>query len=118
MAPVRAHRTAAPAGLRASPRYASRLGSVGDGSQSARGAVRVGPVVRLGAGLALALTFVAAGATTALAHATLLSTSPGNGAVLAAPPRWVVLQFDVPINPRLSVVVLEDDHGRVVGGAA
>lgn len=69
-------------------------------------------LVRLTAGLGLALALTGAASTTALAHATLISSNPGNGAVLASSPGEVQLHFDVPVNSRLSGVELEDRSGR------
>jgi copper transport protein len=69
-------------------------------------------LVRLAAGLGTSLALTVAGTTTALAHATLISSNPGNGAVLAAAPGQVQLQFDVPVNSRLSDVELENGDGR------
>jgi copper transport protein len=69
-------------------------------------------LARLTAGLGLALALTVAATTTALAHATLISSNPGNGAVLASSPGQVQLQFDVPVNPRLSQVVVEDRAGH------
>jgi copper transport protein len=76
--------------------------------------VRLGPLLT-GLGVALALT--APGASPALAHATLISSNPGNGAVLATAPGEVVLQFDVPVNTHLSGITLRDRGGRPLGGA-
>jgi copper transport protein len=69
-------------------------------------------LARLTAGLGLALGLTVAASTTALAHATLISSNPGNGAVLASAPGQVQLQFDVPVNSRLSGVELLDRTGR------
>lgn len=69
-------------------------------------------------GLGLALAVTAIGASPALAHATFISSNPGNGAVLAAPPDQVLLQFDVPVNPRLSAATLQDRDGRRLSGPA
>jgi copper transport protein len=69
-------------------------------------------LARLTAGLGLALGLTVAVSTTALAHATLISSNPGNGAVLASAPGQVQLQFDVPVNSRLSGVELQDSAGR------
>jgi copper transport protein len=74
-------------------------------------------LARLTAGLVLALAFTVAASTTALAHATLISSNPGNGAVLASSPGDVQLQFDVPVNPRLSGVELHDSAGHRLLGA-
>jgi copper transport protein len=67
------------------------------------------------AGIGLALGLAAGGTTAASAHATLISSNPGNGAVLASAPDEVMLQFDVPVNPRLSVAHLQDPNGRRIG---
>jgi len=68
----------------------------------------------VGLGLALGLTAVAA--TTASAHATLIASNPGNGAVLATAPDVAILQFDVPVNPRLSVARLQNRDAQRVDG--
>jgi copper transport protein len=74
-------------------------------------------LARLTAGLGVALALTVAATTTALAHATLISSNPGNGDVLASSPGQVQLQFDVPVNPRLSGVALEDRTGHRTPGA-
>jgi len=67
-------------------------------------------------GLALAVALALATATPVLAHATLLASDPGNGAVLAKAPGQLLLQFDVPVNARLSRASLyERDGSRVAG---
>src|SRR2546423_2823065 len=70
------------------------------------------PLVRLLAGLGLALGLNAAAVTTASAHATLISSNPGNGVVLPVAPGQVLLQFDVPVNPHLSEADVRDRFGR------
>jgi copper transport protein len=87
--------------------------SEGERSIAMRGVARLARVLT-GLGMALALTAI--WASPASAHATLISSNPGNGAVLAAPPEHVVLQFDVPVNPRLSAVTLADRTGRRLSG--
>ena len=73
-------------------------------------------MVRLTAGLGLALALTVGATTTALAHATLIASNPGNGDVLATSPGQVLLQFDVPVNSRLSGVELDDSAGdRMLG---
>jgi copper transport protein len=73
-------------------------------------------LARLTAGLGLALALTVAASTTALAHATLIRSSLGNGTVLATSPADVQLEFDVPVNARLSAVQLWDQAGhRVLG---
>ncbi|TMC05604.1 MAG: hypothetical protein E6J41_21530 [Chloroflexi bacterium] len=73
-------------------------------------------LVRLTAGLGLALALTVAVSTPALAHATLIASNPGNGTVLASSPGQVQLQFDVPVNSRLSDVQLLDRNGhRLLG---
>ena len=73
-------------------------------------------LIRLTAGLGLALALTVAVSTTALAHATLIASNPGNGTVLASSPGQVQLQFDVPVNSRLSDVQLLDRNGhRLLG---
>lgn len=78
----------------------------------------VARLARLLTGLGVSLALTAIGASPASAHATLISSNPGNGAVLAAPPEHVVLQFDVPVNPHLSRATLADRTGRPLGGSA
>jgi copper transport protein len=67
----------------------------------------VNALARLGAALALAL---AAGA--AWPHASLVDTSPADGARLEAPPAEVVLRFDEPVTP--TAVRLLDGSGTPV----
>jgi copper transport protein len=73
--------------------------------------------IRLAAGLGAALALTAGTAVTALAHASLISSSPGSGSELSAAPTQVLLQFDVPVNLHLSTVTLQDDAGQPVDGA-
>jgi copper transport protein len=81
-------------------------------------AVRTGWMrsVRLTAVLGLTLGLVAVSAQPAAAHASLISSDPGNGAVLTGAPRQAILQFDQPITPGLSGVWLFDGRGRMVPG--
>jgi copper transport protein len=78
----------------------------------------MGRLIRLVAGLGAAAAFTVLAATPASAHAALVSSNPGNGAVLAMSPEHVLLQFDVPVNPALSVVMLENRAGTRVDGLA
>jgi len=58
-------------------------------------------------------------ATPAAAHATLESTTPADGAVLASAPREVVLRFDEPVDVALGAVRVLDARGaEVQRGAA
>jgi copper transport protein len=52
----------------------------------------------------------------ALAHATLIRSSPGNGAVLASPPPDVRLEFDDPVQPAGGNDVVRNDGGSVLRG--
>lgn len=69
-------------------------------------------------GLALAGALALATATPVLAHATLLASDPGNGAVLARAPRQLLLQFDVPVNARMSTASLYREDGSRVAGTS
>lgn len=67
------------------------------------------------AALALAATFLTLGAVPANAgHSQLLSTSPADGSVLAAPPAEVVFTFDAPLLPDTPTVSINDADGQVV----
>jgi copper transport protein len=76
-----------------------------------------GRPVKLLAGLAVALAMVIAGATTASAHAYLIASDPGNGAILTTAPKQALLQFNVPVTVSLSGATLTDGNGRTVPGA-
>jgi copper transport protein len=78
----------------------------------------MGGLTRLGVGLGAALAIAALGVRPASAHAALVSSNPGNGAVLAMSPGHVLLQFDVPVNPVLSDVTLQNRAGTRVDGPA
>lgn len=72
-------------------------------------------VVALVTSLALAGAFLTLGATPARAgHSQLLSTSPADGSVLAAPPPEVVFTFDAPLLPDTPTVSINDADGQVV----
>ena len=59
-----------------------------------------------------------AGAGPASAHASLVSMSPRNGAILSTAPRQVELVFDEPVSQRFaSVVVTGPDGADVTGGS-
>jgi copper transport protein len=75
-------------------------------------------VLRLSAGLALSLGLLAAGVTSASAHAYLLSSNPGNGAILTEAPRQAILQFSVPVTTRLCTMSLVNASGHSVRGAS
>ncbi len=67
------------------------------------------------AAFALAATFLTLGAAPASAgHSQLLSTSPVDGSVLAAPPAEVVFTFDAPLLPDTPTVSINDADGQVV----
>jgi len=68
--------------------------------------------MRLIAGLATLLWIVGA-ATGASAHASLVSTEPSDGSVLAAAPKTVQLRFNEPVTP--AVVTLIDAAGKTRG---
>src|SRR6185437_15036686 len=68
-----------------------------------------GPTIRLVAGLATLLWIVCA-ATHASAHASLVSTEPADGSVLAAAPKRVELRFNEPVTP--AVITLIDATGK------
>ena len=77
---------------------------------------RAAHVARFLAGFGLALGLMVAGAVPASAHATLIASNPGNGAVLATAPDVAILQFDVPVNPRLSVARLQNQQEKRIDG--
>jgi copper transport protein len=70
------------------------------------------------AGLVAALAMTVASAVTASAHAYLLASNPGNGAILDAAPAQAILQFSVPVTVSLSSAILVDGRGLPVPGAA
>jgi copper transport protein len=70
------------------------------------------------AGLVAALALAVGGATTASAHAYLIASDPGNGAILSTAPKQALLQFNVPVTVRLSSASLVDATGKPVPGAA
>lgn len=70
-------------------------------------------MVRVLASLA-ALLWVLTFASTAWAHATLLSSEPADGSVLAQPPKMVQLNFNETIAPAVVGVIDADGHARDV----
>ncbi|HXM58821.1 MAG TPA: copper resistance protein CopC [Candidatus Dormibacteraeota bacterium] len=76
----------------------------------------VAAIIRFLAGLGMATALTVAAAVPASAHATLIASNPGNGAVLASAPDQVMFQFDVPVNPQLSAVRLTDRAGHRIDG--
>jgi copper transport protein len=78
--------------------------------------VTYGRPVKLLAGLAVALAIVIAGATTASAHAYLIASDPGEGAILTTAPKQALLQFNVPVTLSLSGATLTDANGKPVPG--
>ena len=74
--------------------------------------MKPGPTIRLVAGLATLLWIVCA-ATHASAHASLVSTEPADGSVLAAAPKSVELRFNEPVMP--AVITLIDATGKTRG---
>src|ERR1700760_3548153 len=77
--------------------------------------VRSGPTMRLIAGLAM-LLWITCAATGACAHASLVSTEPADGSVLAAGAKTVQLRFNEPVTP--AVVTLIDAAGKTRGDVA
>ncbi|NJP43979.1 copper resistance CopC/CopD family protein [Actinacidiphila epipremni] len=76
---------------------------------------RAGALVRaLGAALVLACAVLIAAPGTAAAHASLLSSSPADGAVLAHEPAQVTLVFSEPVTLGLSSVSVVGPSGRRV----
>ena len=72
------------------------------------------PTIRLIAGLA-ALLWVVCAATGASAHASLVSTDPADGSVLASAPKAVELRFNEPVTP--AVITVIDAAGKTRGDA-
>jgi copper transport protein len=70
------------------------------------------PTIRLIAGLAT-LLWIVCSATSASAHASLVSTEPSDGSVLAAAPKTVQLRFNEPVTP--AAVTLIDAAGKTRG---
>lgn len=62
----------------------------------------------------LAGTSVAAAAVSAQAHASLLSSSPGDGAMMAQPPDAVVLRFDEPVDVHGTAVRVFSASGETI----
>ncbi|MBK5222407.1 MAG: copper resistance protein CopC/CopD [Acidimicrobiia bacterium] len=71
----------------------------------------------LAASLAVAASIVV-GAVPASAHATLLDTSPGVGALLDTPPGEVSVTFNEPVRSDATSIVVIDEAGNAVGGPA
>jgi methionine-rich copper-binding protein CopC len=65
----------------------------------------------------LACAAIAALVTPALAHAFLQHASPGAGAVVASPPKEIVLEFSEPLEPTFSGAAVSDAAGRDVEAA-
>ena len=65
-----------------------------------------------GASIALAILAIASAASPARAHATLVSSDPEDGAVVAAPPRQFMLTFNEPVAPL--VLRLVTANGSIV----
>jgi copper transport protein len=74
-------------------------------------------IAKASASLAAVVVFLLVTAVPAAAHATLSSSSPADGAVLAALPPAVTLTFDEPVRPVAAGVEVLDPGGRSVGGA-
>ena len=71
-------------------------------------------VVRVGALGALSAAFVVLLATPAFAHAVLLQTIPGEGAVLTTPPKTVTLPYNEQVEASLGAVRIYDSNGQRV----
>jgi copper transport protein len=67
--------------------------------------------------LALALVAPAAIAPRAFAHATLVASEPGDGAVLPTPPAHLVLRFNEPVGPLVLRLVEPSGRASVLTGA-
>jgi copper transport protein len=76
-----------------------------------RGGFRAALVVALG------LLFTIVTAAPALAHATLVSSSPSDGAVIGSAPARVTLTFDEAVRPETSEIKVLDPAGKTVSGA-
>ena len=74
--------------------------------------------MRLAAGLAAALALGLAAPATALAHATVESTSPSRGAALAKEPERVVFRFSESVETQFGAVRVFDARGRRVDRGA
>jgi copper transport protein len=71
-------------------------------------------LTRLGAIGALTAAFLVLLATPAFAHAVLLQTLPGEGAVLTSPPKTVTLRYSEPVEASLGAVRIYDSNGNRV----
>src|SRR5438093_395383 len=71
---------------------------------------------RVGCTVALAVILVVATASTALAHAGFVSSTPQPGATLGSAPGQVSLTFSEPLNGRLSRVAVQTPDGSSVSG--
>ena len=65
--------------------------------------------------VAAAAALVAATASTAAAHAEIVSSAPPAGANLQAPPTEVTITFDDELDPDASGFIVTDSHGMEVG---
>jgi copper transport protein len=74
--------------------------------------VKLRPTTRLIAGFAM-LLWIVGHATGASAHASLVSTEPSDGSVLAATPKTVELRFNEPVTP--AVITVIDAAGKTRG---
>ena len=69
--------------------------------------------------LLLATAVLAAGVSTAFAHAHLTTAAPAPGSTVAAPPTEVAITFDEEVEPKYCTIAVTDAHGaRVDAGAA
>ena len=64
--------------------------------------------------IAMATMMAGLAAGTVQAHAQLTSTTPADGATLAAPPAAVTFTFDADLLPGTNTISINDDHGNVV----
>ena len=73
-------------------------------------------IAKASASLGAVLVFLLVTAVPASAHATLSSSSPADGAVLAALPPVATLTFDEPVRPVAADIAVLDPSGRSAGG--
>ena len=93
----------------------TQAGTAGRVQRGARRGAASTAVLTLLASLVLAVAFLTLAAPPASAgHSQLLSTSPADGSVLAAPPSEVVFTFDAPLLPDTPTVSINDADGQVV----
>src|SRR5712691_9602210 len=76
------------------------------------------PSLQIALAGACLLVAVGVGARPALAHARLLRSEPGDGAVLAKPPRDVTVFFDDVVVPAGGIAAVRNGGGSVLSGKA